>query len=480
MLFNSLHFAIFFPIVVALYFALAHEKRWILLLAASLYFYMAWNPAYVVLLLTATAINFWAGARIGASNDPRARKLYLVTGVSTSLAILFFYKYFNLFNETLRAGFTWAGLPYPVSSLHFLLPVGISFYTFHTLTYTIDVYRGIQKPENRFGIFALFVSFFPQLVAGPIARSSMLMPQFDERHEFDYRLAASGLKLMAWGFFKKLVIADHLTAYVDQVYGAPQDFSGPVLVMATVFFAFQIYCDFSGYTDIAIGSARIMGFRLMLNFNHPYVSKNVREFWRRWHISLSTWFRDYFYVSLGGNRVPVPRWYLNLFLTFLVSGLWHGASWTFVAWGALHGLYVVVGTATEPLRRRFAEATGLARMPRLHHTLQLLITFSLVTLAWVFFRARSLGEAMTVLARLPVGMSSFRDLYLDLGAYSFWVSIASIVVLEAVQYWQRNGDVVEWVSERPVLVRWSLYYALIVAILVFGEFGGQDFVYFQF
>jgi alginate O-acetyltransferase complex protein AlgI len=479
-LFNSLHFAIFFPIIVALYFAIAHERRWMLLLAASIYFYMAWNPAYVVLLLTATGINFWAGAGIAKSSDPRVRKLYLVTGVSTSLAILFFYKYFNLFNEAVRGVFTWAGMPYPVPALQFLLPVGISFYTFHTLTYTIDVYRGIQPPEKRFGIFALFVSFFPQLVAGPIARSSMLMPQFDERHDFDYRMAADGMKLMAWGFFKKLVIADHLTQYVDQVYGAPHEYSGPVLAMATVFFAFQIYCDFSGYTDIAIGSARIMGFRLMLNFNHPYVSKTVREFWRRWHISLSTWFRDYFYVSLGGNRVPVPRWYFNLFLTFLASGLWHGASWTFVIWGALHGFYVVFGQATEPFRRRVCDAIGLSRVPRLHRSLQLLLTFALVTLAWVFFRARTLGDAMTVLSRLPVGMNSFEDLYLDLGAYSFWVSIGAIVVLEAVQYWQRNGDVVEWVAERPVFVRWGLYYALIVAILVFGEFGGQDFVYFQF
>jgi alginate O-acetyltransferase complex protein AlgI len=479
-LFNSLHFAIFFPIVVALYFAIAHERRWILLLGASLYFYMAWNPAYVVLLLTATAINFYAGKYIAASDDPRVRKTWLVAGVTTSLAILFFYKYFNLFNESVRAALGWSGVAWPVPALHFLLPVGISFYTFHTLTYTIDIYRGIQQPEPRFGIFALFVSFFPQLVAGPIARSSMLMPQFYERHDFDYRLAADGMKLMAWGFFKKLVLADQLTKYVDQVYAAPQEFSGPVLVLATVFFAFQIYCDFSGYTDIAIGSARIMGFRLMLNFNHPYVSKNVREFWRRWHISLSTWFRDYFYVSLGGNRVSVPRWYLNLFLTFLVSGLWHGASWNFVIWGALHGFYVVFGQATEPLRRRMTDAIGLGRVPRLHRALQLVTTFALVTLAWVFFRAQTFDQAMAVLSRLPVGLTSFEELYLDLGAYNFWVAIASIVVLELVQYWQRNDDVIDRVSAQPAPLRWGLYYALIVAILVFGEFGGQDFVYFQF
>jgi alginate O-acetyltransferase complex protein AlgI len=480
LLFNSLHFAIFFPTVVFAYFALAHEHRWKLLLAASFYFYMAWNPAYLLLLLAATAINFQAGAKIAAASDPRAKKFFLTVGVGTSLSILFFFKYFNLFNDAVRSLFTWAGLPYPVPTLHFLLPVGISFYTFHTLTYTIDIYRGLQKPEPRFGIFALFVSFFPQLVAGPIARSSQLMPQFDERHEFDYRMAADGLKLMAWGFFKKLVIADHLTAYVDQVYADPHAFPGPVLLLATVFFGFQIYCDFSGYTDIAIGAARVMGFRLIINFNYPYVSRSVREFWRRWHISLSTWFRDYFYVSLGGNRVAVPRWYLNLFLTFLVSGLWHGASWTFVGWGALHGLYVVAGQASESARKSFTDAIGLGRLPRLHHGLQVATTFSLVTLAWVFFRARTIDQAFEVIAGIPHGWTSLSGLTLDLGAYWLATSIGAIAVLEAVQFAQRRRSVSSWLSTQPPLLRWAAYYAIIMAILVFGEFGGQDFVYFQF
>ena len=480
MLFNSVHFAIFFPLVVALYFALPPARRWALLLAASYYFYMAWEPSYVVLLLAATAINYWAGIRMSAAATDKARRIYLFLGVSTSLGILFFYKYFNLFNDTLRDIFASVNVFYGVPDLDVLLPVGISFYTFQTLSYTIDVYRGEKEPERHFGVFALSVSFFPQLVAGPIERSTRLLPQFYETHEFDYGRATSGLKLMAWGFFKKLVIADRLAIYVNEVYAAPQEFTGPVLAIATVFFAYQIYCDFSGYSDIAIGASRIMGYDLMINFNHPYVAASIRDFWHRWHISLSTWFRDYLYIPLGGNRVGKWRWYYNLFITFVISGMWHGANWTFVAWGALHGFYQVFAIWTEHLRKQVNDATGLSSFPRLHGAVRIATTFCLVVFAWIFFRAETIQDAMYVATHLTTGFAETTDIYLGLGAYEFRIGVLAILFLEAVHWMQRRGNLISTLSERPLLIRWALYYGCIATILIFGEFGGQAFVYFQF
>ena len=480
MLFNSVQFALFFPLVVVLYFALPQRRRWMLLLAASYWFYMAWKPAYVVLLLAATLINYWAGLKMGATESAAARRTYLVTGLGASLGILFFYKYFNLFNDTLRDLLGSAGVGYGVPDLDLLLPVGISFYTFQTLSYTIDVYRGERDPEPHLGIFALYVSFFPQLVAGPIERSTRLLPQFFEKHEFEYGRVTAGLKLMAWGFFKKLVIADRLAIYVNEVYASPHDHTGLVLIIATVFFAYQIYCDFSGYSDIAIGAARVMGYELMLNFRHPYFAKSIREFWRRWHISLSTWFRDYLYIPLGGNRVGPWRWYFNLFITFVISGLWHGANWTFVAWGALHGFYQVFAIWTETPRARFNDAVGLARLPRLHGAVKLVTTFSLAVFAWIFFRAETIQDALYIAGHLGTGLSLDQDVYLGLGAYEFGLAVAAIVFLEVVHMLQRRVRLVTYLAERPPALRWAVYYATIVTILVFGEFGGEAFVYFQF
>ena len=480
MLFNSVHFAIFFPIVVVAYFALPQRMRWMLLLAASYYFYMAWEPSYVVLLLAATVINYWAGLKMGESGSLAARRTYLVLGVSTSLGILFFYKYFNLFNDTMRGVFDGLDVFYGVPDLHVLLPVGISFYTFQTLSYTIDVYRGEKGPERHFGIFALYVSFFPQLVAGPIERSTRLLPQFYEEHEFDYGRVTAGLKLMVWGFFKKLVIADRLAIYVNQVYEAPQEFTGPVLIIATVFFAYQIYCDFSGYSDIAIGASRIMGYDLMVNFRHPYVSKSIREFWHRCHISLSTWFRDYLYIPLGGNRVGKWRWYYNLFITFVISGLWHGANWSFVVWGALHGFYQLFAIWTADLRHAATEAIGLAGVPKLHGAVKIAVTFSLAVFAWIFFRADTIQDALYVAGHLASGFGATTDIYLSMGPYEFWIGVIAIALLETVHAMQRRGDIIGVLAARPLVMRWAVYYAAVIGILVFGEFGGQEFVYFQF
>lgn len=350
MLFNSLQFLLFLPVVVALYFATPHRFRWALLLLASYYFYAAWRPEYLLLIIASTLVDYLCALRMGRLESRRRRKKYLVLSLGSNLGLLFGFKYLTFFNESTRAVFDQLNIFYGVPTFEILLPVGISFYTFQTLSYTIDVYRGARPPERHLGIFALYVSFFPQLVAGPIERSTRLLPQFFQHHGFDAGRVQSGLRLILWGFFKKIVIADRLAVYVNAVYANPSAYDGPSLLLATYFFAFQIYCDFSAYSDIAIGSARVMGFELMQNFRRPYFARSIQEFWQRWHISLSTWFRDYVYLPLGGNRVPTWRWYTNLLLVFLVSGLWHGANWTFVVWGALHGTYLVFAIATRDRR----------------------------------------------------------------------------------------------------------------------------------
>lgn len=333
MLFNSLSFAVFLPVVFVLYWLLPHKYRWILLLMASYYFYMSWNVKYVVLILFTTLVSYGAGILLEKGWGKKRKKAVVATAVTLSLSVLFFFKYFNFISESTVYFFSLFAIQLNHFTLDLLLPVGISFYTFQTLGYVIDVYKGDVKAERHLGYYATFISFFPQLVAGPIERTKNLMPQIKAVHKFDYEQATYGLKLMAWGFFKKIVIADTLSQYVSKVYGTPHDYQGFALVLATIFFALQIYCDFSGYSDIAIGTAKLMGIDLMTNFRSPYFSQNVKEFWGRWHVSLSTWFRDYVYIPLGGNRVSKFRHALNLMITFLVSGLWHGANWTFVAWG---------------------------------------------------------------------------------------------------------------------------------------------------
>ncbi|MCB0064655.1 MAG: MBOAT family protein, partial [Caldilineaceae bacterium] len=340
MLFNSLQFIIFFPAVVTIYFLLPHRYRWLLLLAASYYFYAAWQIEYTLLIFISTAVDYAMAHLMAQSEKLWHRRAYLGVSLLVNLGLLFGFKYFNFFNESVRATLNLFNIFYNVPAFQVLLPVGISFYTFQTLSYTIDVYRGKLAPERHFGRFALYVAFFPQLVAGPIERATHLLPQFHQPMTFNQTRIASGLRLLLWGMFKKVVIADRLALYVNQVYDHPGDHGALTLLIASYFFAFQIYCDFSGYSDIAIGAARVMGFDLMENFRQPYMARSIAGFWRRWHISLSTWFRDYLYIPLGGNRVARWRWYSNLFLVFLVSGLWHGAAWHFVIWGALHGLLV--------------------------------------------------------------------------------------------------------------------------------------------
>ncbi len=490
MLFNSLDFLIFFPIVVFLYFAIPHRFRWILLLVASYYFYMCWKAEYIILIIVSTLIDYVAGIQMGRHSDnKKKRKFFLMMSLCSNLGLLFAFKYFNFFNDSFRAVFNHFNIFYGIPHFKALLPVGISFYTFQTLSYSIDVYRGQKDPEKHLGIFALYVSFFPQLVAGPIERSVQLMPQFYKKFNFDYVRVTDGLKLMLWGMFKKVVIADRLAIFVNQVYNSPHDYTGLPLIMATYFFAFQIYCDFSGYSDIAIGTAQVLGFNLMDNFRRPYFSKSISEFWSRWHISLSSWFRDYLYIPLGGNRVAKPRWFFNMFFVFLVSGLWHGANWTFVVWGALHGFYLIASIATYPLRKKVHQFFRLHEHHGIHKFIQVFVTFHLVLLAWIFFRANSLSDAWYIVCNLVPNLSvlTVKELYwgllteaYGLNIYEFFIAIVSILFMEYIHLLQRHSGIRNMLSHRPLWIRWLVYYIMILSTLIFGVFEQQQFIYFQF
>lgn len=491
MLFNSMSFLIFFPLVTFLYFAIPHRFRWAMLLTASCAFYMYFIPAYILILLFTILVDYLAG--IGLENSQgRRRKLLLVMSIVANVGVLAFFKYFNFLNGNLAELSRFLGWNYPIASLDIILPIGLSFHTFQAMSYTIEVYRGHQKAERHLGIYALYVMFYPQLVAGPIERPQNLIHQFREVHRFDEQRTIAGLRLMLWGLFKKIVIADTLAVSVNLLYAHPHDYQGLAFLMATVCFSFQIYCDFSGYSDIARGAAKVMGFSLMENFRTPYFSTSVSEFWRRWHISLSSWFRDYVYIPLGGNRVSRGRMALNLMIVFVVSGLWHGAKWTYVLWGALHGLLLVGALMTVNLRQAWAQRTGLARRPRLHQGLQMLTVFSLVTLSWVFFRANSASDAFFICGSIFSGAWSAaqnvfwptpgqQGLGIGLGALGTvplnTFLILLLIALEAGH--QRIGRAMP-VARYPVWARWALYEGAVLAILCVTPQGIQQFIYFQF
>ncbi|WP_017258461.1 MBOAT family O-acyltransferase [Pedobacter arcticus] len=481
MLFNSFQFLIFFIIVTSLYFTLPYNKRWFLLLAASCYFYMAFVPIYILILGFTIVIDYYAGIFIENAQGKK-RKWWLIISLIANIGVLCIFKYYNFLNDNLAFLMHGFGLKDPIPYLNILLPVGLSFHTFQAMSYTIEVYRGHQKAERHFGIYALYVMFYPQLVAGPIERPQNLLHQFRQKYDFDYDRITSGLRLMLWGLFKKVVIADRLSIIVDTVYNNPEAHLTSSLIIATVFFAFQIFCDFSGYSDMAIGAARVMGFTLMKNFNGPYQSKSVNEFWTRWHISLSTWFKDYLYIPLGGNRVVIPRWYLNIFIVFLVSGLWHGANWTFVIWGALHGFYIIFGSVTEKFRNQVSKRLFLDKIPLLAS----LTTFILVGIAWIFFRADNLHIAMYILTNifngLPQMCSDFMHgnlVFEYLGTNKAW-PIFLIIFLETVHYLQDKYNITTKFLKSHMVLRWFVYFILVMVILLTGVFDDKQFIYFQF
>jgi alginate O-acetyltransferase complex protein AlgI len=474
-LFNSIQFLLFFPLVTAAYFAAPQRWRWPLLLIASCYFYMAFIPVYIFILLITILIDYFAALFIEASAGHRRRVGLTVSIVATCL-VLFFFKYYDFIIGNINTLAAWGGAHWSLATLGLILPIGLSFHTFQSLSYVIEVYRGKQRAERHFGIYALYVMFFPQLVAGPIERPQNLLHQFYERHDFDYERVRNGLRLMLWGLFKKVVVADRLAIYVNTIYANLAHHSGPTVAVATVFFAFQIYCDFSGYSDIAIGAARVLGFELMTNFDKPYFSKGISEFWRRWHISLSTWFKDYVYVPLGGNRVGQARWAFNIMVTFTLSGLWHGAAWNYIVWGALNGVYLCASSWTQRARTASVQALGLAARPALHRTVQVLITFFLTCVAWVFFRAPDFDNAMVAFKHMafdhgPVFTGGAKEL--------IYGALGILIVLAMDNWMGRRQFDVAMSAQRP-LVRWCIYSFLVLWIISAGVFDAAQFIYFQF
>ena len=512
MLFNSLQFLIYFPMVTTLYFLLPHRWRWLLLLAASCYFYMCFIPIYLLILVVTITVDYLAG--IGLDSCDRwqpvrpihpvtdyldgfaikfiritMKKRVLLASILCNVGMLFFFKYFNFANSNIAQLATWLDWNYPIKHLAIILPIGLSFHTFQSMSYTIEVYRNKFRAERHFGLFALYVMFYPQLVAGPIERPQNLLPQFHQPKTFDYALMKSGLKLMTWGFFKKLVIADRMADYVNSVYNAPSGQHGLTLLVATLLFAVQIYCDFSGYSDIAIGAARVMGFKLMTNFNIPYIAMSIKEFWGRWHISLSTWFKDYLYFPLGGNRVSPARHYLNLFIVFLVSGIWHGANWTFVIWGALHGVYQILTVATERASEHFRQALGISRFPTLERGLRIAITFALVCFAWIFFRAATIGDAWQIIRTIATA-THFTQTDLTAAVLPFsgdntavshaLCTLALLGAFMLAELWGRPWYAKLRQAPTTVVVRQFAWASCVVVILTLGRFAANSFIYFQF
>ena len=481
MLFNSVAFLLFAAVVIPVYFLLPQKARPVFLLAASYYFYMSWSVFYLGMLLLFSLWIYFLSGRIEASRRAGERRLLLAAGLAVGFGALFLFKYFDYTARLAAEWLGWIGIHRQPVQLNWVLPVGISFYTFQLAGYLIDVYRGSMKHEKNFIMFSLYVSFFPQLVAGPIERAENLLPQFRKKHRFQLTAFRVSLLRILWGYFKKVVIADRLAVFVDAVYSAPSEQDGWLCLLATVFFAVQIYCDFSGYCDIAIGVARIMGFRLMTNFNRPYLAATIQEFWDRWHISLSSWLQDYIYIPLGGNRVPRWRYLLNVLLVFIISGIWHGAGMTFLLWGLLHGLLVVGHRLIwGKKKRQFCLPV---------RWLMRLITFALVCAAWVFFRAETVGDAFTVFFHMT-SYSSLRELIFSpqsplyqcgLNGAELVVSLVSIGLLFAL----------EWRGERILLscpkwaapVRWGVYLILIFVCIILGVYGANtvtQFIYFQF
>lgn len=477
MLFNSFSFLSFFAVLVIAYYASPHRHRWGLLLAASLLNYALFRLEYVLLLLAVALVGYIAGRamqRLDASSAG-TRRLWLIGSVLLVLGALFLNKYTDFVVTTVNDTLGRAALPRP----DLAVAAGLSFYAFSCVSYLVDVFRGTQPVERHFGKFALYIAYFPKLLAGPIERAKPFLTQLESPVRFDAARVTAGLQLVLWGLFKKVVIADRLAPLVDAAYRSPSLASPADLLLATYFFAFQLYCDFSGYSDIAIGTSRVLGIDLLENFRRPYLSTTVREFWsERWHLSLSRWFRDYLYIPLGGGRVATWRAHLNVVIVFLVSGLWHGASWTFIVWGGLNGLYQVIGSTVSRLR---GAVPGRSRQSRVRRIADGLVTFHLVLVTWVFFRAGSLADATTVLSRVGAAAGSLPRLVLTrLQDPTVQISIALVLLLLIVEAVDDLRSMWVRLDARPIYVRWAAYYVLLALLVVLGNWNVAQFVYMQF
>ena len=474
MLFNSFSYAWFLPAVFAVYWLIPDKYRWLLILLSSYYFYMSWNPKYVVLILGITIVSYAAALMLEKIDTQPQRRIIVIITSLICFSVLFVFKYYNWFTSSLASFLSHFSLNINPVTLNFILPVGISFYTFQTLSYVIDVYRKEIKAERDFGTYAAFVSFFPQLVAGPIERANNLLPQIKSEKKFDSKTAEYGLKLIAWGLFKKTCIADRIAPHVDLVYNSLYTSSTNDLLFAVLGFSIQIYCDFSGYSDIAIGSAKLLGINLSTNFSSPYYSASIKEFWSRWHISLSSWFRDYLYIPLGGNRCTNLRRSINLFITFLISGLWHGASWTFVVWGGIHGLGQIIENYLNCFIRR-------VKPYRIVRILSVIIVFTFCNLAWVFFRAESLNDAVFILSHLALGFSHKKQFVTSgLNLYELLKIGLLLLALGLFDLKNKKEDAISWISEKNVIIRWTVYTALVFLLFLFAKTDDNAFIYFQF
>ncbi len=482
MFFNSIDFAIFLPIVFILYWYVTNRNlrtQNLLIVAASYLFYGWWDWRFLSLIIFSTSVDFWVGLQLKKTDHQQRRKTLLWTSILVNLGFLGFFKYYNFFLDNFITAYSFFGTEIKANSLNIILPVGISFYTFQTLSYTIDIYKRKLEPTKDFVAFAAFVSFFPQLVAGPIERATNLLPQFYKQRTFDYSKAVDGMRQILWGLFKKVVIADNCAEYANQIFNNSAHLNGSTLVLGALFFTFQIYGDFSGYSDIAIGTARLFGFDLMRNFAYPYFSRDIAEFWRRWHISLSTWFRDYLYIPLGGSRGGTLMKVRNTFIIFIVSGFWHGANWTFIAWGALNAIYFLPLLLTNNNRSNLRIVAEGKSLPSPKELMLILCTFGLTAFAWIFFRAENMGHAFSYIIKIFSAslfeLPEFREMK------SALVTILLTCTFVVIEWTGRNKQYaiadlgLKWKSP----VRYAMYYAIIMAIFWFGG-KEQQFIYFQF
>jgi alginate O-acetyltransferase complex protein AlgI len=482
MLFNSIDFAIFLPLVFILYWLLSLKNlrfQNFLIVAASYLFYGWWDWRFLSLIFFSTVVDYAVGRRLETEGSQTKRKVLLWTSIIVNLGFLGFFKYYNFLVDNFVTAFSFFGSEIEASSLNIILPVGISFYTFQTLSYSIDVYKKKLEPTKDFVAFAAFVSFFPQLVAGPIERATHLLPQFYQKRSFNYAKAVDGMRQILWGLFKKIVIADNCAEFANHVFNNSADMNGSTLVLGAIFFTFQIYGDFSGYSDIAIGTSRLFGFDLMQNFNFPYFSRDNAEFWRRWHISLSTWFRDYLYIPLGGSRGGTWMKIRNTFIIFIVSGFWHGANWTFIVWGALNAIYFLPLLLTENNRNNLETVAKGRYLPSIKELASMLLTFSLTMFAWIFFRANNIGHAISYVSEVfSTSLFTFPSFA---GVDNGITTMVLLVIFVLVEWKGREGQYaishlgVKWF--RPV--RYIMYYAIIMSIFWFGG-KEQQFIYFQF
>lgn len=494
----SPQFFLFFLVIVTIYFAIPHKSRSWLLLIVSCLFYLSFIPVYIFILFGLIIVDYLAGLYLEKTKSVPLKRAILLFSIISSISTLFVFKYLNFFVGNTFALAKFIDWNYSITALEIIIPIGLSFHIFQSLAYVIEVFKKKQKAERSLKIYALYVMFFPQLLAGPIERPQNVLHQFKIRQKFDYQRVIKGFRLILWGAFQKVVIADRLAFVVNSIYNNPHQYTGFPLILATFFFAFQIFCDFAGYSNIARGTAQVLGINLMINFDRPYSSKSVSEFWRRWHISLSSWFRDYLYIPLGGNQVSRWRWHFNILLVFSISGFWHGANWNFIIWGILHGIYIVIETWAGHIKQILVPKIVLNLPQNISTFLQIFLTFSLVSFAWIFFRANSLDDATYIVTHLfknldtqinlveKFNIDSFilfvnqNDKVFGLNFIDFIVVIIALIVMESVHFAQGRTNINSWISRKPVFIRWLIYYALFIPIIYYSAFKHEQFIYFQF